>query len=307
MFSVHCLEQLVLPSCTSCGCRRRRRRRDSNSSSSSSNNNAAASKKSAPAQAAPAAAVVVNVSHAAASAAAAASQTRRRPSATASSTHRRLQQRHLKRRHARLHSGRVEKFSVSSSSSGGSGSGSNSSDERYRRPSGDSSAYVRETLAMVNAVDRWLACPAQGGIDFSMPLDPALLVGTCLVNMQRIVLSVTGKFVSMLARARAAHNYNTFNSNTHNNSNHSNNSNNSNSVNTVFDTRFAQLIISLADKCASDKSVAALRMVHERLPYNIIAYPQLVRGTVEGVLLMWRSDQAPVAELNDLIVSAPTI
>ena len=180
--------------------------------------------------------------------------------------------RHKHKRHRRP--GRVYPFSVSSESM------SSTSLRHRRRSNASGSVIVRETLAMVNTVDNWLACLTQGNVDFALPAKPQSVLGTCLISPQRQVMSLNG-FGAYLSDAPTSEH-----------------------INDVFQTHFASLVLSLVDKCFAQNIASAIRIVNRRQPFNVVAYPITVRTTVEGVLLIYREDQVTPAEFNNLIVSA---
>lgn len=145
------------------------------------------------------------------------------------------------------------------------------------------SVVVREALAMVDTCNNWMACLTQGTVDFSLPAGPASLFGTCIVSPQRQVMSLSG-FDAYVQQPRAMA------ATTH--------------INDVFQKNFAALVLSLVNSCFERKIASAIRLVHRRLPYNVVAYPLTVPpDIVEGVLLVYREDQVAPAEFSNLIVT----
>lgn len=129
--------------------------------------------------------------------------------------------------------------------------------------------------------DTWIAKAPRQPIDFSLASGE---YSVCVVNMSKVVAHVSGEgFVGMMRHIESEPQGQT--------------------LAQLFTTRFADLMNMLFDTSVSKAAPSVICIVCENIPRNIISYPIVAKGKMEGLVFLWH-DSLPQQEIAEMIQSA---
>lgn len=107
----------------------------------------------------------------------------------------------------------------------------------------------------------------------------------CVINMSKVVAHISGDgFIGMMR--------------------HPDTETQGLTINQMFTTRFANLMNMLFDTSVKNSASSVICVVCDNVPRNIVSYPVVVKGKMEGLMFLWCDDILPHQEIAEMIHSA---